>query len=94
MRIKLNRKLSRSKAKVFTLCNFNIRSMTFLFFGILVAVQITSAGIEYLVYGETFKHWGDSLFFVLISGAYFYYSNALGEFLLDLHLNSEVVEES
>lgn len=92
MKIKLNKKLNRHKAKVFTLCRFNIRSLTYLFFGVLFGQQFISAGIEYLFWGETFKHWGDSVFMVAITGAYFYYANELGEFLLDLHLNAEVDE--
>jgi len=93
MRIMINRKLSRHKAKIFTLCSFNIRSLTYLFFGVLFGQQFISAGIEYAFWGETFEHLGDSVFMVLITGAYFYYANELGEFLLDLHLNAEVIED-
>jgi len=92
MKIKLNSKLSRSRAKVFALCNFNIMKMTYLFFGILFCEQLISAGIEYFVWGETFSHWVDYIFLILIANAYLYYANALGEFLLDLHLNAEVEE--
>jgi len=93
MRIMINRKLSKHKAKIFTLCSFNIKSLTYLFFGVLFGQQFISAGIEYAFWGETFKHWGDSVFVGLICGAYFYYANELGEFLLDLHLNAEVIED-
>ena len=66
--------------------------MTFLFFGLLMGEQLISAGIEYLIWGETFKHWLDSVYFVVLANLYFYYTNALGEFLLDLHINAEVVD--
>lgn len=92
MKLKLNYKLNRNKAKLFALCNFNIRNMTVLFLGIVIAQQLISAAIEYLLFGETFKHWGDSVFFILIANAYFYYTNALGCFLLDLQLNTEEVD--
>ena len=93
MDIKLSYKLRREKAKLFALCNFNIKNMTYLFFGLLLAQQLLSASIEYFIWGYTFKHWGDAIFFTLLASAYFYYSNALGEFLLDLQLNSECVKD-
>lgn len=92
MKLKINTKLSKSKAKIFALCGMNIQKMTFLFFGLFLGEQLISMAIEYLIWGETFKHWFDSVFFVFLSASYFYYSNALGEFLLDLHLNAEKVD--
>ncbi|RLV60959.1 hypothetical protein D5018_03715 [Parashewanella curva] len=90
MKIKLNRKLGKTKAKIFALTSLSIKNMTWLFLGLLVGTQLMMAGVELLVWGETFQHWGDSISFIVIASAYFYYSNALGEFLLDLHLNAEV----
>lgn len=89
MKLKLNYKLRREKAKLFALCNFNIKNMTYLFFGLFLGEQLISASVEYLIWGDTFKHWGDPIFFTLLSGAYFYYTNALGELLLNLHLNAK-----
>lgn len=91
-KLKLKCKLSRSKAKIFALCNFNIKNMTYLFMGIFFGEQLISASIEYLIWGETFKHFVDPVFFTLLACSYFYYTNALGEFLLDLQLNAEEVE--
>ena len=92
MKLKLNSKLSRHKAKLFSLCGFNIKNMTFLFAGILFSEQLISAGVEYIIFGETFKHYGDSVFFILLANIYLYYTNELGEFLLDLNLHAEVVD--
>ena len=93
MKLTLNKKLSRHKAKVFVLCSFNIKNMTFLFFGLLLGEQLISAGIESIFWGETFRHGGDSVAFILTANVYFYYSNELGEFLLDLTLNAEVEDD-
>ena len=94
MKITLNRKLNRHKAKIFALCSFNIKNLTFLFFGLLFAEQLISASIEYMIWGETFKHWVDTVAFLVIANAYFYYSNELGEFLLDLQLNAEIKDDT
>lgn len=92
MKIKLDRKLGKSKMKLFALCNFNISKMTWLFIGIFLAEQGISVSIEMLLVGDISHHWFDSVFLIALSGLYFHYSNALGEFLLDLHLNAEVTE--
>ena len=92
MNLKLNSKLSRHKAKLFSLCGCNIKNMTFLFAGVLFSEQLISAGVEYIVFGETFNHYFDSLFFIFLANVYLYYTNELGEFLLDLNLHAEVVD--
>tara|TARA_R110000851_G_scaffold313615_1_gene475305 strand:- start:33 stop:311 length:279 start_codon:yes stop_codon:yes gene_type:complete len=91
--IKLNRKVGKVKAFVFSLCSFSIKSMTYLFLGLAIGEQFISASIEYLIYGETFNHWFDSVFLMVLSGTYFYFAYELGDFLLDLVLNGESSKE-
>ncbi len=85
MIIKLDSKLRRHKIMLFVLCSFNIKKMTWLFIGLLFAEQAISMSVEKLATGGYFQHWFDSLFLFFISAAYIYYTNAMGEFLLDLH---------
>jgi hypothetical protein len=94
MKIKLNRNIGKVKAFVFTLCGCSIKSLTYLFLGLALGEQFISAGIEYLIYGETFEHWFDSAFLMAISGTYFYFAYELGDFLLDLTLNAEVEKDT
>jgi len=87
MIIKLDSKLRRLKIMLFVLCSFNIKKMTWLFIGLLFAEQAIIAT------GGYFQHWFDSLFLFFISAAYIYYTNAMGEFLLDLHLNAPKAQQ-
>lgn len=89
MKIKLYINIGKVKAFVFSLCGCSIKNLTFLFLGLAFGEQFISAGVEYLIYGETFEHWLDSVFLIVISGAYFYFSYELGYFLLDLFLNAD-----
>ena len=93
MIIKLDSKLRRHKIMLFVLCSFNIKKMTWLFIGLLFAEQAISMSVEKLATGGYFQHWFDSLFLFFISAAYIYYTNAMGEFLLDLHLNAPKAQQ-
>ena len=90
MNIKTKAKIkSKLKMKVFVLCSMSIKNMTWLFIGLYLAEQAISMAIEYLIWGEHFNHGFDHLFIGWLAGMYLAYANALGEFLLDLTLNSE-----
>jgi hypothetical protein len=80
----MNIKLGKFKGKLFVLCGLNIKKMTWLFIGIWLAEQGASIAIEFLFFGENFPHAFDSYFTLALVSAYFYYTNALGEFLLEL----------
>jgi hypothetical protein len=67
--------------------------MTNYFLGVLISEQLLDAAIQYTIFGEIFKWWGDSVVFMSLAIAYLYFSNALGEFLLDLHLNGEEINK-
>ena len=93
MKIKLNRNVGKVNAFVFTLCSCSIKNLTYLFLGLAFGEQFISSGLEYLITGETFEHWFDSVFLILIAGVYFYFAYELGDFLLDLTLNAEVEKD-
>lgn len=93
MRIKLNRSIGKVESTIFSLCQFNISHMTWLFIGIFLAEQGLSVSIEMMIYGEHFSHWFDYVFLMVLTTSYFYYTNELGKFLLDLILNAEVIEK-
>ena len=86
------RKMGKIKAKLFCLCALSVRRMTVYFVGLWLAIQGVFVSVETLFWGETFSHAGDSIVTMLISVAYFYYTHAMGDFLLDLTLNAERVE--
>lgn len=88
--IRVNRKLGKLKAKIFCLCGLSIRKMTAFFFGLWLASQGISASIEFLIWGELFTHIGDSIITLTLSVMYIYYSQELGDLLLDLQFNEEV----
>lgn len=94
MKIKLNRKLGKVKAFVFTLCGCSIKKLTWLFLGLAIGEQLISVSLEYLITGEVFAHWFDAVFMFVIASAYFYFSYALGDFLLDLALNAEIEKDT
>lgn len=94
MKIKLNRKIGKIKAFVFSLCACSIRNLTFLFLGLAFGEQFISASLEYLITGETFEHWFDPVFLFVIASSYFYFAYELGDFLLDLNLNAEVEKDT
>ena len=93
MKIKLNRNIGKVNAFVFSLCGCSIKNLTYLFLGLALGEQCISAGLEYLITGETFEHWFDSVFLITIAGAYFYFTYGLGGFLLDLAINAEVTKD-
>ncbi len=81
------------KAKIFALCQLNISKMTWLWFGTTLFGQLVFASIEYVIWGETFPHIFDSIYFVFMAGTYFHYTNELGKFLLNLHLSAIINTE-
>lgn len=89
MDVRLNRKIGKAKAFVFTLCACSTRNLTFMFFGVVVAQQLISASIEFLLFGEAFPHWIDSAFFITASCSYLYFLYELGDFLLDIAMNGK-----
>ena len=89
MNVKLNYKMSKDKRFVFSLCTMDAKKLTWVFIGIFVFEQLLSASVEYLIFGEIFHHWFDSLITGFIGGSYFYYLHALGDFLLKLITESE-----
>lgn len=93
MKVELNRKLSKSKQFIFTLCDLKVQNLTMMFLGLVVAQQLISAAIEFAVWGEAFPHIIDSVFFFSVSWTYLYYLYGLGDFLLDMVLNGEVKED-
>jgi len=94
MKIKLNRKVGKINAFVFTLCSCSVKNLTYLFLGLAFGEQFISAGLEYLITGETFEHWFDSVFLITISVAYFHFTYELGDFLLGLTLNAEATKDT
>lgn len=90
MKVKLNRSTGKVNAFVFALCGLSVRNLTFLFVGIALGEQMISVAVEYLIFGERFQHWFDSVFLFCLTSAYFHFSCELGDFLLDLHLNGEI----
>ncbi|TKB53276.1 hypothetical protein [Ferrimonas aestuarii] len=64
--------------------------MALFFFSLLIWEQIISYQVEVAFWGEPFPHHGDLIAALVCGGGFLYYANALGNFLLDLHLNSKV----
>ena len=92
MNIKTNAKIKgKVKAWVFSLCGCSVRNMTWLFIGVFLAEQGVSIAIEYLIWGEHFTHGFDRFFTGWLACMYFLYIHSLGDFLLDLTLNAERV---
>ena len=89
MKIINKTKIGKLKAKAFCLCNFSIRDMTIYFLGLCFAEQSISVCIEILVFGETFPHFIDAVFFGVVGFVYFHLSSAMGDILLDLTLGKE-----
>lgn len=81
-------KLNKITLFIFSACNFNVKNLTFLFWGLLSSEQMLSIGIEYLFWGDHFRHWGDTVAFTLLPLLYYYYVYTLSKLLTRLHLDA------
>ena len=80
MKIKVNK----FSAKIFVLCKFRIRELTWLFIGVWFAVQILFVAVEMLIWGETFPHYGDVISTFILSWIYFHNLHLLGDVLIKI----------
>ncbi|CAH7363495.1 hypothetical protein VCRA2110O2_30134 [Vibrio crassostreae] len=80
--LNLSKLESRFEKKLFLLCDFSVKRMFWLFFGVLLLEQFASHSLELLIWGEKFVHALDPIFSFLILGQFVRYANRMGEFLL------------
>lgn len=93
VKVQFKHRTSKLKAGIFVLCQYNIRLLTVLFFGLLLSEQLIQASFEILIYGETFYNNVDVFVYFIVGTLYFYYVYALGDFLLDLTRNKNYIVE-